>query len=185
MKALRRVGLFLAFILGIGVPAHATGQDESPAFGLSGELGVGLALKGGGLGSFGGKAAARVHVGSGEWAVGVRAMGGDGERRRESPCFLWCEPIETYTETAALLYRIVPLSEGGSAVYVGAGVGHLSGRRFIGSSTELEDLSETGLSLEAALHSPRGGARVVLAVQGYVGSGGPLAVATIGLGLGR
>lgn len=174
----------LTLPLMIGMPECASSQTEKNTVGLSGELAVGAAMAGHG-GGFAGKAAMRVHPGSGDWVVGVRFTAADGTRRETTDCIWYCNPIESLSEAAALLYRTVPLSDSDGVVYLGAGIGRLTGRQFIGDTSELEDIGDTGLSVEAALHAPRHGFRVVLAAQGHFGSTRPLVGATIGLAFGR
>ena len=164
------------------LPMNAAAQTEGKRFGLSGELGVGASKAGHG-GSFSGKAAVRVRLGSTAWVIGLRAVGADGERRSVPDSF-WGSAIETFSETAALLYRTLPLSNGDGAFYLGAGIGRLSGRQFMGTSTSIEYISELGVSMEAAMHVPQAGFRFVLAAHGWVGSSRPLMGVTIGFGLG-
>lgn len=181
-----RHGVLLALLLlALGMPLSADGQARKEGFGFSAEFGIGGSSAGHG-GGVAGKVAMRVHPGSGPWALGVRFIVADGDRRGTTGCwFSPCEALESLTEKAVLLYRKIPTSDGGGAFYLGAGLGHLSGRQFIGSTSELEQVSELGLSLEAALHAPARGLRLVMAANGHIGSSRPMIGATIGIGFGR
>lgn len=149
---------------------------------LSVELGLGPGYAGHGVG-LSGKFSVRLIPR--RWGVGVRLMAMDGARRRSTSCFLFCNPIESFTETSVLIYRRIDTSPG-ARVYFGAGVGRLSGRRFIGSTTNFErDLSEWGMSFEASAHvTPQQAAGFAIAANGRVGSGGITLGITVGVELG-
>ena len=161
--------LLLALAL---VPSSAVSQDTFP---LSVELGLGKGYAGHGMG-FSGKASVRVIPRT--WGLGVRLMGMDGARRGGTSSF-W-RPIEVFTEKSVLIHRRIVTSTG-SRIYIGAGVGRLSGRRFIGSSTEFDkDVSELGMSVEASASVPPGDSvRLALSTHGHFGPGGVTAGFTI------
>ncbi len=183
MEVLRTARPLLASLLLLGMPSGAMAQSDAAALAFSGDLGLGLAVPTGAASiSFGGKAGLRAHLDSGAWAIGVRIMAAGGERRQTGGIF--GSAAEQSTETAALLYRARRSSDDKSALYLGAGVGRLSSRRFMGSSSELEDVSGVGLAFEAALHAPARGLSFVFAAQGYAGGGGPLLLETVGVGFG-
>ncbi len=162
-------------------PSPAVSQDTNP---LSVELGLGVGTAGHG-GGLSGKFAVRVIPRT--WGIGVKLMGMDGARRRASPtiCFIFCDPIESFTEKSVLIHRRI-VTSGGSRIYIGAGVGRLTGRRFIGSSTEFDtNVSELGMSFEASISVPPGaGIRLALAAQGHIGPGGVTASFTVGVAVG-
>lgn len=174
---------WLALLLALSVSSSAMGQDRNQGVGFSGELGLGIPVITEGPMSLTGIGAVRVHFRSNVWAVGLRAMAADGEQRQTGG--FWGSAIETHRMAAGILYRIIPLSGDNSALYLGTGVSRLWGREFVGPSGELEDLSRTGLSFEAALHLPRTGSRLVCGVHGYLGAGGPLGIASIAVAGGR
>jgi hypothetical protein len=163
----------------IALASFSSSAVAQRAFPLSAELGLGLGYAGHGVGTSG-KAVVRLAPGS--WGVGVRLMGMDGVRRRATSCFIFCNPIESFTEKSVLVYRRIVTSSG-SRIYAGAGVGRLSGRRFIGSSTEFDrDLSELGLSLDVSIYLPDGaGIRFAPGAYGHVGPGGVVLGFTVGV----
>jgi hypothetical protein len=61
----------------------------------------------------------------------------DGARRTVPSCRLNCRPIESFWERSLLAFRRISTSNG-ARVFVGAGIGQLKGRRFIGSTTRFE-----------------------------------------------
>jgi hypothetical protein len=175
MRSFYRLGTVL--LLATVVPHPVLAQaDVAPSL----ELGLGGGWAGHGAGTSG-KALARVTIS--DWGVGVRLMAMDGERRQATSCFLFCRPIESFRERSALLYR--RLTPGGYTTYVGVGVGLLTGRRFIGSSSELDhDVHEWGLSFDASIYIPPGtGFRFGPSVYGHVGSGGVTWGAMVALAL--
>ena len=149
---------------------------------LSVELGLGPGYAGHGAGLTG-KFSLRVIPG--RWGVGVRLMAMDGARRRSTSCFIFCNPIESFTETSVLIHRRIDMASG-ERFYLGVGVGRLSGRRFIGSTTEFErDLSELGMSFEASAYAnPRHAVGIAIAANGRVGPGGITLGVTFGVELG-
>lgn len=149
---------------------------------LSVELGLGPGYAGHGVG-LSGKFSVRVIPR--RWGFGVRLMAMDGARRRSTSCFIFCDPIESFTETSVLIYRRIDTAPG-ARIYFGAGVGRLSGRRFIGSTTNFErELSELGMSFEASAHvNPRHAVGFAIAANGRVGSGGITLGVTVGVELG-
>lgn len=134
------------------------------AFPLSVELGLGPGYAGHGT-ELAGKFSVRVVPRT--WGLGVRFMVMDGARRRASPCFIFCNTIE-------------------SRFYVGAGLGRLSGRRFIGSGTELDrDVSELVLAFEASAYlNPGQRVRINPAAHGHIGAGEVALGITIGVAFG-
>ena len=86
---------------------------------------------------------------------------------------------------SVLVFRRID-SATGTRIYLGAGIGRLSGRRFIGSTTEFErDLSELGMSFEASAYiHPRHAVGLAIAANGRVGSRGITLGITVGVELG-
>ena len=160
------------------MPSSAVSQDTSP---LSIELGLGLGYAGHG-GGLSGKVAVRVIPRT--WGIGVRLMAMDGARRGGRG-FLFGGPIESFTEKSVLIHRRI-VTSAGTRIYIGAGVGRLSGRRFIGSSTEFEkDVSELGMSVEASAFVPPGDrVRLAVSAHGHFGPGGVTAGFTVGVAFG-
>ena len=72
-------------------------------------------------------------------------------------------------------------------IYIGAGIGRLTGRRFIGSSTEFDrDVSEWGFAFDVSAYMPPGhGLRFTPSAYGHVGPGGVTAGLAAGIGLTR
>ncbi len=178
-------------LIGIGMIASLTSsaaRAQTPAdvggtaFPLSVELGLGPGYAGHGVG-WGGKISVRFMPRT--WGLGVRLMAMDGARRRASSCFIFCNPIESFTEKSVLIHRRIDMFDG-LRFYVGAGVGRLTGRRFIGSSTVFDrDVSELGLSFEASAYvNPGRLVRFAAALNGHVASGGVALGLTFGLAFG-
>jgi len=147
-------------------------------FPLSVEFGLGPSHAGH-SGGFGGQISVRLVPGT--WGLGVRIMGMDGARRRATSCFIFCNPIESFTERSVLIHRRIDKEV--SRFYLGAGIGRLTGRRFIGAGTEFHsDVSELGLSFEAsAFVQPGSRVRFSPTVNGHLGSGGLAVAVTFGL----
>ena len=148
----------------------------------SGELGVGPSYAGHGLG-LGGKLTVRATPDT--WGLGVRHMVFDGARRTVPSCSLDCKPIESFRERSLLAFRRIATSNG-ARVFLGAGIGQLRGRRFIGPTTEFDrDVSELGLSFEASLYSASADRlfRFATSANGHVGSGGVSVELAIGFAL--
>jgi hypothetical protein len=159
--------LILMLALALAAPELA-GQTRLP---WSGELGVGPTYSVHGVG-FGGKFTVRAT--SATWGLGVRHMIFDGARRTVPSCTLGCKPIESFWERSLLAFRRLETSNGWR-VFLGAGIGQLQGRRFIGATTEFDrDVSELGLSFATSLYSPRedGLFRFATSANGHVGAGG-------------
>ncbi len=152
------------------------------AFPLSVELGLGPGFAGHG-GGLSGQISVRLVPKS--WGVGVRLMGMDGARRRATSCFIFCNPIESFTEKSVLIHRRIDRSDQ-ARFYLGAGVGRLTGRRFIGSGTEFDrDVSELGLSFEASAYvQPGSRVRFSPTLNGHLGSGGLAIAITFGMAFG-
>ena len=89
----------------------------------------------------------------GPWGIGFFAMAADGARRRATDCVWWCDPIESFTEIGALVHRRFTRATG-TRFYVGAGIGRLSGRRFVGTTADLEDVSELIVPFDVTGHFP-------------------------------
>ena len=120
-------------------------------------------------------------MGKRAWGLGVRLMGMDGARRGTG----LFRPIESFREKSVLIHRRIDMFDG-LRLYVGAGVGRLTGRRFIGSGTVMDrDVSELGLSFEASAYvNPGRLVRFAAALNGHVGSGGVVLGLTFGLAFG-
>ena len=176
-----KLGLLVGILLlALAVmPSSAVSQDTFP---VSLELGLGRGYAGHGWG-LSGKFSLRVIPRT--WGIGVRLMAMDGARRRAVSCFIFCNPIESFTEKSVLIHRRI-MTSAGSRIYLGTGVGQLSGRRFIGSSSEFDrNVSELGMSFEASTSVPPGaGVRFALSAQGHVGPGGVAASYTVGVAFG-
>ena len=179
IRGRRWIGFAVSLIL-VAIPQPLRSQQGVSA---ALEVGIGTGYAGHGVGASGKLLA---HVVGPKWGIGARAMHLDGARRRATSCFIFCNPIENFTEKSILLYRRLASADN-RHVFFGAGVGVLTGRRFIGSTTEFErDLSEVGLSLDLSLHAPPGSRiRFAPSAFAHVGSGGITAGIVFGVALAR
>ena len=164
----------------LALPQGVAGQTDLRP---SSDVGVGLTRAGHGVG-LGGKFSLRATPGA--WGIGVRLMVMDGARRTILDCSVFCAPRESLRERSLLVYRRID-TPAGARLYLGAGVGRLTGRKFIGSSTDFDpNVREYGASFEAAYYFARTGdaiSRFATTANGHIGRGGASIQLTIGFGL--
>jgi hypothetical protein len=172
--------VFALVLVLVSMPVGAAGQNSLRP---SGDVGLGVTRAGHGVG-LGGKFSVRATPGA--WGIGVRLMVMDGARRRLLDCSVFCNPWESLRERSLLVYRRID-TPAGARLYLGAGVGRLTGRKFIGSSTDFDpNVREYGASFEVSYYFARTGdaiSRFATTANGHIGRGGASIQLTIGFGL--
>lgn len=163
-------------------PTRALGQSEaSVPIHAAVELALGTVAVGQGPG-VSDMAAVRVHRGG--WGLRLRMRGWDGDRRHQTSCWWYCDPTESFSENAILLERGVTVSPG-MKLFLSAGPGHLSGRRFQGATTNLESLSKGVFAFGLSSHlSITRMLQFTPALVGHAGPDGTAVALAFGLALG-
>ncbi len=162
------------------MPASGASQERA---GLSAEVGVGQGYAGHGIGPLG---KFIVRTTPTDWGVGVRVVAMDGVRREATACSLFCNPLESFREKSVMVHRRI-VTSAGSRIFVAAGWGRLTGSQFVGSTSELEEVSQWGLALGASGYWPPGERlfRFAAGANAHVRPGGVSAGLTIGFALAR
>ncbi len=118
---------------------------------------------------------AELRVLPGRWGGGTRVQWLEGEDRGRGP--------ENFREVGVFVIRRVDMPS--SALYVGVGVGHLSGEEYRETEPLLDDVERVGLAMEAVLHWLSFNAlRMSMGARGHVADGRLAGSLTVGLALG-